>query len=266
MLHQAHSSIRFQKQTSLAFPLHLHDVLEVVFLHRGSARVLGSAQSLLLQAGDVFVSFPDQPHGYEELEPVTCDVLIVPSAFLPAWRSLLLQRRPAESVLRQGQWEHTGLQTLLELLRSESADLSEPLLQGYATVIAGKLLPCLQLVAAPDGGNDTLHRLLVYVNQHYREPLTRAELAGAVGYNESYVSHLFSRQLGTTLTDYITALRLRDARALLQEADMTVSQLCLLLGFGSIRSFNRAFLKAYGCAPSELRKNTLRDQNAPPAF
>jgi len=254
LLHQDNPNIQLQERNTLDFPQHLHDVLELVFLHRGSATAICGNRRYGLTPGDVFVSFPNQPHGYENSRDVLSDVLIIPaSPFLSPWRNQISQQIPQNPVLRHSQWHHTQVQTLLDMARPERKTLSQPMLQGYAMVITGKLLPLFKLIPQSEAPADTLHQLLRYINAHYREPLTRSDIARAVGYNESYISHLFAEGLGTTLKDYITSLRLKDARQLLSATDMTVSQVSLMLGFGSIRSFNRAFLKEFGAPPSLWR-------------
>lgn len=254
LLHQQTPNIRFQTRATLDFPLHLHDVMEVVFLRAGTAVAVTSGSRWQLEAGDVFISFPNQPHGYEESRDAENDVLIVPAKpFLQPWRSLLHQRRPLNPVLRRGTWEHTGIGALLDLLRPERNTVSPVVLQGYATVILGKLLPLLPLDQRTEE-TDTLETLLFYVSEHYREPLSRREIAQAVGYNESYISHVFTQQLGMTLMAYITSLRLKDAKTLLTDTQFSVSQISLMLGFGSIRSFNRVFLKEFGVSPSASRR------------
>lgn len=254
LLHQENPDIRFHSRDTLDFSLHLHDVIEIVFLHAGTATAICGGRRFALMPGDVFISFPNQPHGYENSRGVDSDILIVPAPFLSPWRSQIAQKVPEDPVIPQDRWQHTGIKALLDMARPERKTMSAPVLQGYATVIIGKLLPCLTLVSQPDSGSDTLHRLLLYINEHYREPLTRTEIARAAGYNESYISHLFAEGLGTTLKDYITSLRLKDARVLLTDTDMTVSQICATLGFGSIRSFNRAFLKEFAMSPTAYRQ------------
>lgn len=254
LLHQDTDQIRFHHRETLDFPQHIHDVLELIFVHKGTATAVRGNQRYDLKPGDLFVAFPNEPHGYENSRDIESDVLIVPvTPYLSPWRNQVSQKIPAVPVLPSDQWQHTEIPALLELIRPIRLKLSPPVLQGYAMAIVGTLLPCLSLTAKPDSGSDALHELLLYVNAHYRESLTRRDLAQAVGYNESYISHLFSERMGTTLVDYITSLRLKDARELLR-TDMTVSQISLTLGFGSIRSFNRAFSREFGTSPSAYRR------------
>lgn len=255
LLHQNNPNIQFQNRHTLNFPLHIHNVLEVVFVRVGTATAVTGGQRYSLGPGDVFVSFPDQPHGYEDTRDIQCDVLIVPARpYLTPWRTMIAQKQPACPVLTAGSWEQTQIPQLLTMFRPECKTMPETVKQGLSLVILGKLLPLIRLTDRADSGS-TVELLLHYISEHYREPLTRSDIARAVGYNESYVSHVFSQMLGTTLTDYITSLRLKDARALLTDTDMTVSQIALTLGFGSIRSFNRDFLKEFGRSPSRFRRS-----------
>lgn len=252
LLHQENPNIQFQSRQNLDFPQHLHDVLELIFLRSGSATAVSGNRRYDLTAGDVFVSFPNQPHGYEQSREVLADVLILPSRFLsPWWQGA--SSEPIDPVLKKGSWEHTGVDTLWQLVLPERKTAPAAVLQGYALVIAGKLMPLIPLQTRDTGRADALGAVIRYINHHYRESIGRKELAEAVGYNESYISHLFSQQLGTTFVDYLTALRLKDARDLLANPELTVSQVSMTLGFGSIRSFNRAFFREFGINPRTFR-------------
>lgn len=253
LLHQSTPYIQLQNRSTLDFPLHIHDVLELAFVRAGTTTAVTAAGRYFLQPGDVFVVFPDVSHGYEESRDIQSDVLIVPTQpYLSHWRATLTQKLPVQPVLKAGSWEHTGIGQVLSVYRQEYKLLSEPVKQGLSLLATGMLLPLLELKPRQET-DSTLELLLLYISEHYRENLTRTEIARAVGYNESYVSHMFSQSLGTSLTSYITSLRLKDAKALLTDTDMTVSQICMTVGFGSIRSFNRAFLKEFGICPSQYR-------------
>lgn len=252
LIHQENPNIQFQSRQNLDFPQHIHDVLELVFVRTGTVTAVTGSQRYALTAGDLFVSFPNQPHGYEKSREVLADVLILPSRFLAHWWQGS-NSEPVTPVLKKGSWEHTGVDALWQLALPERKTAPAAVLQGYALVIAGKILPLLPLKSRGDSRQDALGAVIRYIGAHYREPLSRKELAQAVGYNESYISHLFSQQLGTTFVDYLTALRLKDARDLLGNPELTVSQVSMTLGFGSIRSFNRAFFQEFGINPRTFR-------------
>ena len=254
LLHQGNHQLQISYRDGLDFPPHLHNAMELVFLCKGCATVLYGNEQVQLQPGDVFLSFPNQVHGYENSSNAEGYVLIVPvNPYLTAFHSAFDQKVPVLPVLRKGQWEHTGAPLLLEMLYNDWGDAAPAVISGYLLVLIGKLLPLLETKDAPAGCADALQAALLFLNEHYQEPLTRSSIAKALGYNESYLSHIFSDTLKTTLTDYIASLRINDSLAMLSDTCASVSQIALSLGFGSIRSFNRAFLRQVHMTPSAYR-------------
>ena len=118
MLHQENPFIQFRSRSTLDFPTHLHDVLELVFLHRGSCEVICANRRYALGPGELFVSFPNQPHGYENSRDVQSDVLIVPATFLTPWRNQISQLIPAHPVMSPDDWQDTDIPALLDMIRS----------------------------------------------------------------------------------------------------------------------------------------------------
>ena len=255
LLHQGQQRLRLTSSQVLDYPPHLHNALEMVLLTRGSAVALCDGQRYELQKGDLFVAFPGQVHGYENSENVSSFVLIVPvMPYLETFRTTLERKKPESAVVHRTGWLDTSLDTLLQMALFDIDHPDRRVTQGYIMAVVGKVLPLLQLRERSAGDTDGIRDILLYINDHFREPLSRGEIAKAVGYNESYISHLFSDTLHTTLTDYITTLRLEEAKSLLRDTDRTVSDIAVSLGFGSIRSFNRVFLHQTGTTPSEYRK------------
>lgn len=254
LLHQGNHQLRLFQPRVLEYPLHLHNALEIVYLTSGTATVIYDKKDFLMQPGDWFVSFPNQVHSYVGSTAVTGYVIIIPvNPFLTPYYSTLEQNLPENPFLRKGEWESTQLDTLIELCFREPTSPSDPVLIGYLHVIVGKLLSQLTLRSIPAGSPDALRALLLYLNHNYKQPLTRSQIAKAVGYNESHISHLFTDTFHMTLTEYLTSMRITDAVDLLARTDQSISQIALSLGFGSIRNFNRAFAKHVRQSPSAYR-------------
>lgn len=243
----------FSKRENLDYGLHAQGEVEFGFMLSGSCTLTCGNTVETLRAGDVFVVFPNQPHAYADSDSLVAYLLIVPvKRYLSAYHTALMKKVPTSPILRKGEWD-PGLLSLVESGFSDFGFASESVMQGYLMVIIGKLLASMQLQEQRTGTEETLRRVLAYLNDHYREGITRKDIARAVGYNESYVSHLFSDTMHTTLPEYIHALRIDDACRLLLETDMAVSQIGSQLGFASIRNFNRVFLKRMGITPRQYR-------------
>lgn len=254
LIYQRDQRLVISYRHRLDFPVHLHNVLEIVYLTAGHSTVVSDGKRRSLSAGDIFVAFPNRVHGFENSSQIAGYVLIVPvNTHLAAYQKVMEQKVPVDPILPKGTWEHTALPQLVELAHRDQETAPKQVIQGYLLVIVGKLLELLTLQDAPAGSAYVLQALLLYLNKNYTQPVTRKDIAKAVGCNESYISHLFSDTFKITLTDYITSLRIGDALHLLSETSMSVSQIGLSLGFGSIRSFNRAFQKQTHMSPTEYR-------------
>lgn len=255
LLYEQKSTYAFRKTKSLDFPPHLHGAVEIVYLKSGSSLFMHGTEKVLLEAGDVFISFPNQIHGYENSRDTLLYLMILPAKpYLSAYRKLLTEKLPVKPYLKKGQWQSEGIEQLLELALADKNTAPDDVMQGYFQTIAGKLLSQLSLQDAHMAPEDALRSVLLYISNHYTEPLDRRTIAKAVGYNESYISHMFSDYLKITLPDYIHSLRLGDATQMLTQTDLPVTRIALDLGFGSLRNFNRVFLKWYGMTPTQYRR------------
>lgn len=95
-----------------------------------------------------------------------------------------------------------------------------------------------------------------YIDRHLGEELTLSRLAALVNLSPNYFSHLFKRQSGSSLWDYITAKRVEKAVRLLRSGEnLSVLEIALDCGFNNTANFNKAFKKHKGITPSQLRKD-----------
>lgn len=94
-----------------------------------------------------------------------------------------------------------------------------------------------------------------YISCHYREELTLSELAGVANMAPTSLSHLFKKVTGGCLSDYIIAVRIQNAKELLQNSDHTIKAIAYDCGFSTLTNFNRQFKRLTGCTPTELRES-----------
>lgn len=256
LIYEEKRNYRFKLEVNPSdFPVHIHNAVEICIILAGSCRAICENKAYCLGAGDVFFSFPNQIHGFED----NCDtkryILILPvKPFLETFYKTLTEFEPEEPILRKGSWEHLNILPLTEQAYEDSLTASPEVMQGYFAVIVGKFLSLMKLKTRSTDTENILRSVLLYIHSHYREPINREQIAHAVGYNESYISHVFSQVLKRGINQYIHTLRIDDAQNLLSHTNKPVTVIAAELGFGSIRNFNRIFLQETGMAPIEYRK------------
>jgi AraC family transcriptional regulator len=102
-----------------------------------------------------------------------------------------------------------------------------------------------------------IRRAKEYLDAHFTERVRLSDVADAAGASPAYLTDVFSRFEGISLHRYVMQLRL--ARSLVElphAADLTT--LALELAFSSHSHFTFAFRRAFGCTPSEYRRDSTR--------
>ena len=102
--------------------------------------------------------------------------------------------------------------------------------------------------------NDYFHKTIMYINNHFDEELTLADLAKKVNLTPEYMSRIFKKHSGQRLSDYITNVRMNHAYNLVINTVLSINEIAVASGYNSCPHFIREFKKKYGNSPNKLRK------------
>jgi AraC-like DNA-binding protein len=102
------------------------------------------------------------------------------------------------------------------------------------------------------------------MDRHYAEPLSLELVARQAGYSRFYFLRAFRKAYGETPRAYLTRRRIERARDLLRSANLTVTEICHMVGFLSLGSFSDRFTELVGCPPSQYREDVIRTGGPPP--
>ena len=98
-------------------------------------------------------------------------------------------------------------------------------------------------------------RAIDHLEAHYQEKISLREVAAALYISPNYLSELFRRHTGQTLSDYLQHLRMEKARRYLADVRYKVSDIARLVGFTDSRYFSSSFKKLYGMRPLDYRNS-----------
>jgi len=96
---------------------------------------------------------------------------------------------------------------------------------------------------------------LEYINDHYSEKISIAEMAQLAGFSESYFMSLFRQYVGMSCIQYVNLYRIQKAAHALEETTKSVSEIAMIHGFDNISYFNLQFRRTFGMTPREFRSN-----------
>jgi AraC-like DNA-binding protein/ligand-binding sensor protein len=101
-----------------------------------------------------------------------------------------------------------------------------------------------------------------YIGQHKMEPLSLATVAQASGASVSYFCKVFRKTTGLKFTDYVSRVRLEDAKAELLNPNRHISEIAYDVGFQSLHQFNRVFKCIFGQSPTQFRAHLSSGKRA----
>lgn len=142
------------------------------------------------------------------------------------------------------------------ITRSPRAYAALDRLSGYQGCAAEYLLRMEQLAnqSLPPNLSPQIAAAVRYLQAHFSEPVTLGDAAAAAGFNPSYFSSVFKRELGVGFSEYLTDLRLVRVRQQLLESGGTIKEIAQNAGFFDYRHFCKTFKKKTGLSPAEYRK------------
>jgi transcriptional regulator GlxA family with amidase domain len=98
-----------------------------------------------------------------------------------------------------------------------------------------------------------LRRAKDLADRCYAEPLDLHAMAWAAHVTKHHFTRCFTETYGETPMRYVTRRRVERAQDLLRSANLTVTEVCMLLGFSSLGSFSARFRELVGESPREYR-------------
>jgi transcriptional regulator GlxA family with amidase domain len=98
-----------------------------------------------------------------------------------------------------------------------------------------------------------LRRAHDHIDRNYREPLNLEQLAHVAGVSKYHFARSFEESYGETPIRYLTRRRIERAQDLLRFANLTVTEICMLVGFSSLGSFSARFSALVGESPTAYR-------------
>ncbi|MFM5501131.1 transcriptional regulator MelR [Aeromonas veronii] len=107
-----------------------------------------------------------------------------------------------------------------------------------------------------------VQQMLEYIAAHHDAPLTTRELADHVGLHPNYAMGLFQKVMQMSIKQYVTAMRINHARALLSDTDRTILDVALTAGFNSSSRFYETFQRYLGLTPSRYRQLSRERANS----
>ena len=255
---------------SFQIPVHWHDELEIIYVKSGFLTVNISGENYIGKPGDAFVVSPGNLH-FMGSQTGTVDyfTFLFPLKYI-AFRSddmlddKLIEPLNSGHLMISPEIKDTVKEQCEQLARVYAAEIDKS--ESKITSQIRKKIILLQfihelwkkgfIVENDTTGRNTVEKEMVsYIKQNYTGKILLREFGEQFHLSEKYISRYFKEHFHITLSQYVTYLRLEHAKQMLQETDISVTEVAMQSGYQNISYFIRSFKKTYGVSPLKYRKS-----------
>jgi AraC-like DNA-binding protein len=254
---------------------HWHQCCEILFVHEGQGTVVVNQQTYDIRRGMFFFFHPYQLH------QIHADV----SPERPYIRSifyidpLLVERQlrafPNRHTLFAALWQGKDKNHAYDL--HFQAEIMEWIYELYekargkgkteyseeSTMLLLQILSCLSIEKPfkNEQVSKVMERrtlrysetIMRWIEDHFQEEVSLEHLAEETHLSKNYVSRIFHQETGSSITDYLTARRIKEGCRLLETTTLPVEEIGIRIGFSNVSYFVQLFKKVVGTTPLQYR-------------
>ena len=132
-------------------------------------------------------------------------------------------------------------------------------LQEIRQKIIEMVMECVSTESVADAnGRSKIQMAIGYIQEHFAENLTVNVLAEHYGMSPNYFSSMFKKEMSRSAVNYITELRINQARELLYHSELSVVDISKKVGYEDSQYFFRVFKKYLGMTPLQYREESRK--------
>ncbi len=257
--------------------LHFHDFCEMSFFYEGEGRYFANGKDCEVLPGFVLLSSPSDYH------MLSADNGSHLRYYNVIFRTGILSKTLADAVysqqsslcaqlsggdfysIKKGFEELASRFSVYESAQGRVRELDRLYVKNLIENLCISVLRSLQSSDFSEqqlsSSDEIIRKALLYIKENYREKITLAKAAQAVGLSEGYFSSYFNRVMKTGFPEYVMKYRLIIAAGYIASADtlpkgLSLKEIAYMNGFSSFTYFSSAFSKYFGVSPRQYRNRS----------
>ena len=240
---------------------HSHKFVEIILLINGEGTVYANDKYYYVKKGDVIIYNEGVRHHETSTEGQPFE------AYFMAADKIRLENLPPNVLTSDNMpfifpteesFDKIG-QLFKEIVdeASERKEFYYDISNDYARIVIMELFRLMSRFCVPpelQKSNPVIDRAKKFIHNNFTADISLSEVAKHCYVSKCYISHLFKDIMSTTVNDYITGLRMEEAKFRLAEENTPVNSIARYVGYDDPNYFCRCFKRIEKMTPSEFRK------------
>ncbi|MDO4308738.1 MAG: AraC family transcriptional regulator [Eubacteriales bacterium] len=259
--------------TEFTVPWHWHEELELNYVKQGAMKVITTNTEYVIHEGEAFFINTNVMEMKEAINDTDVHAIEIAHLFHPVFltghfQSLfeskylnpILKNRQIEVVVmtpqtKSGKKMIQLLKDAEELQKNKDMEFQTRNILSEAWLVLieelnenAQNLPSITLAS-----QERIRYMISYIHRNYAEKISLKQIAASASIGEREALRCFQKTLNRTPFDYLNEYRLNQAKKLLSETDLSVTQIALQTGFSDSAYFGKVFRKLYHMTPKEFQ-------------
>ena len=162
---------------------------------------------------------------------------------------LIINKYINENIEYESDFNEYTFKAIRKLLYKNSEEAIKEVLSDYIDNAISKINE-----SEPAGEHMLITKMKKYINEHYGEYITLETISKEVYAHPVYLSKLFREKTGMNFIDYLTEVRINNAKEFLKNPDCKIYDISYMVGYESSKHFSKVFKNATGMTPKEYRE------------
>ena len=242
---------------NLSFIAHYHKEIEIFFVEKGSITVFSGSGKREITEGNFCILMPYEIHDFKTAIPnKLCLAKINPETYTENFDYEKLHL--ASPIITPEAEIYSELKCSFDAMIDEYTQKApgyEYAIKHHQNSILLTIFRKMHLYEE-DVTKDIslLNAINSFLEENYDKKIELEELSKVCHLSKYYFAHKIKDVTGMSFINYVTAFRLEKAIIFLKETDISITDIALKCGFGTLRSFNRCFFTAFNTTPLKYRK------------
>jgi len=245
---------------------------ELTCIVEGEGEIFGGDKYVNVKKGDIYLSFPCEVHGITSFDknPLVFDhfaFYTTSEDYNDTLERIMTMYSGAEKRVFRSYLVREMLDGCINLLLKER-DFRRDYFTAAFSLIVLELLKNFEVKRSSGQINDEISQnpeklcstIKHYIDTHLFSIESLTELSDLCGYNYSYLSFLFRKVSGITLSDYYKNRRFESAKLMIRENRLKIGEISNLLGYNSVYAFSKAFKDEFGMSPKNYYKSVIGEK------